>query len=178
MRIISGKFKGRLFTVPKNFAGRPTTDFAREGLFNMLGAAINFTDLATLDLFAGTGAFSLECHSRGASRVQAVELNPLHVKFIQQNFKDFDAPNAKALKADVKSYLNKPATEKFDLIFADPPFDLEWLPSIPDMVLKAGIIAEGGLFILEHPKEHTFEAHPHFEKHRAYGHVHFSFFRP
>jgi 16S rRNA (guanine966-N2)-methyltransferase len=178
MRIISGKFKGRLFTVPKNFAGRPTTDFAREGLFNMLGATLNFSGLATLDLFSGTGAFSLECHSRGASRIQAVELNALHVKFIQQNFKDFEANAAKALKADVKSFLNKPATETYDLVFADPPFDLEWLPSLPDMVLQSGVLAPDALFILEHPKEHTFESHPQFEKHRAYGHVHFSFFRP
>ena len=102
MRIIAGTHKGRIIDVPRNFKGRPTTDFAREGLFNLLNNQLNWNDdLKVLDLFAGTGAFSLECFSRGASQILAVDIQPLHVKFINENFKKFGAENATAIKQDV-----------------------------------------------------------------------------
>jgi 16S rRNA (guanine(966)-N(2))-methyltransferase RsmD len=176
MRIVSGKLKGRQINVPKNFKGRPTTDFARESLFNVLNNMLDIDDCAVLDLFSGTGAFCLECFSRGAEDVMAIELNGMHVKFISDNFKAFEVKKGRVLKSDVFSFLQK-STFSFDLIFADPPFDLPELDRLPDAVLNSSALKKSGLFILEHPAEHKFDTHPNFEKHKSYGHVHFSFFR-
>lgn len=175
MRIIAGKFKGHPIVVPKNFQGRPTTDFAREGLFNMLASSSHFFGSSVLDLFSGTGAFLLECHSRGADRLVGVEQAAAHCRFIQENIKHFQAANAQIIKADVRQFL-KSEQEPFDLIFADPPFDLTWLSEIPNLVLESGMLNGTGTLILEHPKEIRFEEHAHFIKHRQYGHVNFSFF--
>lgn len=175
MRIISGKLKGRSLLVPKNFGGRPTTDFAREGLFNVLNNLIEFQGLRVLDLFAGTGAFGLECFSRGADSVRFIEISGLHAKFISDNLKHFEIKNASVSKGDVFKLLPL-STEKLDLIFADPPFDLDKLETLPDLVLQSNLLNEGGLFVLEHGRDHDFENHPCFIQHRKYSNVHFSFF--
>jgi 16S rRNA (guanine966-N2)-methyltransferase len=175
MRIIAGKFKGHPIAVPKKFQGRPTTDFAREGLFNMLSSTFNFHGSSVLDLFSGTGAFLLECHSRGAERLTGVELQPMHVKSIIQNLQHFKASKSEVVKADVRQFLQS-STGQYDLIFADPPFDLTWLSELPNLVLASGMLKDSGSLIVEHPKEIQFESHSRFVKHRQYGHVNFSFF--
>jgi 16S rRNA (guanine(966)-N(2))-methyltransferase RsmD len=176
MRIISGTFKGRTIPVPRNFKGRPTTDFARESLFNVLQHMVDYDGLHALDLFSGTGAFSLECHSRGAESVMAVELAAPHVQGISANFKLFEVKNGQVLKADVFSFLAK-NTRAFHLVFADAPFDHPKLKDLPDMVLGGSTLHKDGLLIIEHPAEIDFSTHPNFEKHKSYGHVNFSFFR-
>lgn len=175
MRIISGSLKGRLIDVPKNFRGRPTTDFAREGLFNMLSHMVEMNGLHVLDLFAGTGAFGLECLSRGAESVLAIEQQPLHVKFIQQNFDLFGLENGEAMRVDVFRYLAKP-DGSFDLVFADPPYDLKQLGALPEAILQSGVLKEGGLLIVEHGKNIDFKSHPSFVQSRQFSNVWFSFF--
>lgn len=176
MRIISGSLKGRSISVPKNFKGRPTTDFAREGLFNVLNHLVDFHQMDVLDLFSGTGAFAIECFSRGAEHVTCVDMQSLHVKFISDNFKQFNIANGVTTKQDVFKYIQQ-SSRKFDLIFADPPYDLQRLAELPDLIFKQGLLHDGGLFILEHPKQHNFEQHPHFLQEKRYSNVHFSFFR-
>lgn len=176
MRIISGTLKGRSLLVPKNFKGRPTTDFAREGLFNVLNNLVDFNQMDVLDLFSGTGAFALECLSRGADSVTCVEMQSLHVKFIADNFKHFELKGGHAIKADVFKYLLQ-ATAKYDLIFADPPYNLDRLADLPSLIIEKQLLHEEGLFVLEHPKQFNFAEHPHFFQERKYSNVHFSFFK-
>ena len=178
MRIIAGTHKGRIIDVPRNFKGRPTTDFAREGLFNLLNNQLNWNDdLKVLDLFAGTGAFSLECFSRGASQILAVDIQPLHVKFINENFKKFGAENATAIKQDVFKWLPT-LNVKFDLIFADPPYDLPGLVRLPKLIIDSGLIAPDGLLVVEHGKRTNFADTLGFKSERKYSNVTFSFFAP
>ena len=176
MRIISGRFKGRTIQVPRGFSGRPTTDFAREGLFNILSSIIDWPEKEVLDLFSGTGAFSLECFSRGASAVVAIEKSPVHSASIRDNFRNFDLINGQVIPKDVLTWLKSP-TGQYDLIFADPPFDLPELPLLPGLVLSSGTLRAGGWFVLEHPKSIEFGEKPHFQRHRSFGNVHFSLFR-
>lgn len=176
MRIISGRFKGRQIAVPRNFKGRPTTDFAREGLFNVLSHLIDLDGASVLDLFAGTGAFGIECVSRGAAHLTSVEIQGLHVKAISENFKTFDFQDALVLKLDVFRYIQQ-GTKKFDLIFADPPYDLVELQQLPDLLLASGLLNENGLLVIEHGKRTDFSAYKHFLQTRVYSNVHFSFFR-
>jgi 16S rRNA (guanine(966)-N(2))-methyltransferase RsmD len=173
MRIIGGKFKGHPLPVLKKFQGRPTTDFAKEGLMNTLHHLINWEEISVLDLFSGTGALSMECVSRGAARVTAIENNASHVLQIKKIFQQFEAKEAHVIKADCLLWL-KTNTQTFDLILADPPFDLVELASLPELILP--LINEDGVFVLEHGKEHRFETHPHCFKEKQFGHVHFSFF--
>lgn len=176
MRIISGTLKGRIIDVPKNFKGRPTTDFAREGLFNVLSHLVDWEIVGVLDLFSGTGAFSLECFSRGAQRILAVDIQPLHVRFIQENFRKFEAVNAGAIKQDVFRFL-KESTEAFDVIFADPPYDLPKLGQLPELIMHSACAAENALIIVEHGKRTDFSDTPGFIQTKSYSNVSFSFFR-
>ncbi|MFM7727569.1 MAG: RsmD family RNA methyltransferase [Flavobacteriales bacterium] len=175
MRIIAGSLKGRSIDVPRNFKGRPTTDFAREGLFNVLNNRVNWEGLKVLDLFAGTGAFSLECFSRGAAEILAIDLQPLHVRFINENFMKFGADNAHAIKCDVFKWTPNPA-DKFDLIFADPPYDLPGLSKIPQRILNAGILNPEGLLVIEHGKRTNLSELEGFQFEKTYSNVNFSFF--
>ena len=152
MRIIGGKLRGKTIMPPQGYKARPTTDFAKEGLFNILNNEYEMEGLKVLDLFGGTGAISYEFASRGASMVYCVEMLPLHANFI------------------------KSQAAKFDIIFADPPYALEDLATLPDKVFSRDILHPGAYFILEHPEEHNFESHPMFVKEKKYGNVHFSFF--
>lgn len=161
--------------IPKNFKGRPTTDFAREGLFNVLQNLMDIEDAHVLDLFAGTGAFSVECFSRGAASILCVEMNAQHARYIRDNFRHFQLDNANVILTDAIKFISA-NSETFDLVFADPPYDLPSLEVLPDMVLKKNMLKPEGLFVLEHGKRNNFEQHPLFLQERKYSNVHFSFF--
>lgn len=176
MRIIGGKYKGRRIVPPGKFKARPTTDFAREGLFNILNNRVDFESIIVLDLFSGTGSMSYEFASRGASEVHLVEKDRLHISGIRRIIKDIGLDNIKPIHIDVRAYL-KACSVKYDIVFADPPYELPWLKELPELVTQAGIIKEDGFFILEHPKGMSFSGHSYFYEHRHYGGVNFSFFR-
>jgi 16S rRNA (guanine966-N2)-methyltransferase len=176
LRIISGKYKGRLVTPPKNLRARPTTDFAREALFNILVNRYDFESLTVLDLFSGTGSISYEFASRGALMVHLVDKDNYHIAFIKKMINELQFDNIKAIHIDVKAYL-KTCDQKYDIVFADPPYDLSWLHTLPDLVSEAPIMKEKGIFILEHPKQMSFNNHINYFEHRNYGGVNFSFFR-
>ena len=175
MRIIGGKYKGKRIVVPANLKARPTTDFAKEGLFNILSNKIDFENIITLDLFSGTGSISYEFVSRGVAQAHLVEKNYSNISAIKKNINQLELPNIKPIHIDVIAYL-KACNIKYDLIFADPPFDLTWIDELPDLVFNADILTAGGLFILEHPASKKFANHPLFLEMRRYGEVHFSFF--
>ena len=175
MRIISGKYRRRRFDVPKNIKARPTTDFARENLFNVLNNQIDFEDLKALDLFAGTGAISFELLSRGAAPVISIEKHSTQFDFIRKVARELKDDNILAIKGDVFKYIAT-CREKFDFIFADPPYDLPNLAEIPSLIFKAGLLKKDGLFILEHSRKNDFSDMPEFDELRTYGSVNFSFF--
>ena len=175
MRIISGKYKSRRFQLPKNLRARPTTDMARESLFNILNNKIDWENTSALDLFSGTGSIALELVSRGCPRVVSVESNAKNHAFIQGVKAKLDATELLTIKADVFSFI-KTCNQTFDLIFADPPYDLKELESIPGKIFDYELLNDDGVFILEHSKNNTFKEHPLFKEVRKYGAVHFSFF--
>ncbi len=177
MRIIGGTHRGRRINPPSNFKARPTTDFAREGLFNILNNRVDFETIDVLDLFAGTGSISYEFASRGVKSVHLVEKDINHISGIKKILKDMDLQNVRPVHIDVKAYL-KTCSVKYDIVFADPPYELSWLQELPDIVTQAGVIKEGGVFILEHPRDLSFTHHKLFFEHRNYGGVNFSFFNP
>lgn len=175
MRIISGKYRGKQIHPPKNLKARPTTDFAKESLFNILIHQIDLLELDILDLFAGTGSITYEFASRGVRSVVAVEMAPVHFKFIQKTCFDLSMDQVIVIKEDAFRYLRNPY-QSFDIVFADPPYDHPRLAEIPDLVLSTELLAGDGLFILEHPASITFTAHPRFFQHRKYGSVNFTMF--
>ena len=176
MRVISGKYKRRTFEVPRTFKARPTTDFAKENLFNVLNNLIDFEECNNvLDLFSGTGSISLEFVSRGCERVISVEREPSHHAYIYKVKEQLKESNWLPLRTDVFRYIER-CRETFDLIFADPPYALTRLAELPELILGGGLLAPDGLLVLEHGKEHNFAAHPQFIQERIYGSVHFSFF--
>ena len=175
MRIISGRCGGRNITPPKHQRARPTTDFAKENLFNVLGNRLDFEELEVLDLFAGTGSISYEFASRGAKAGTSVEINAVHYNFIRQTARDFGFTALHPVKANVFLYL-KSCAKKYDVIFSDAPYDLEGSEAVVDMVLEKGLLKEGGIFIFEHSKDKDFSSHPRFSRLRSYGSVQFSIF--
>lgn len=175
MRIISGKCGGRMITPPKNLRARPTTDFAKENLFNVLNNLVDFEELDVLDLFAGTGSISYEFASRGARSVTSVEINAVHYNFIRSTAKSFGMDNLHPVKANVFLYL-KSCAKQYDLIFSDAPYDLEGSEQVVDMVFERDLLKEGGIFIFEHSKSKDFSSHPNFVRLRSYGSVQFSIF--
>ena len=176
MRIITGIYKGRHFDIPKTFKARPTTDFAKENIFNVLTGYLDFEGISALDLFSGTGSISLELVSRGCAHVISVELDRDHHRFIQDCLKRLDTDSCVALRGDVFRFI-KSCKHGFDFIFADPPYALKELSSIPSLIFEKGLLKEGGIFVLEHGKDQDFTADPHFVEHRSYGSVNFSIFR-
>lgn len=175
MRIIAGSLKGRRLNPPTTLPVRPTTDMARESLFNILGNYIDYEDCTVMDLFAGTGAVSLEFISRGAKEVTSIDINTQCTDFIKESACRFNVNNIHVVRADVFDLIKR-AYKKFDIIFADPPYALENLGKLPDLIFEHDLLSEEGLFILEHPREYQFEEHPHFWQHRNYGKVNFTFF--
>ena len=160
MRIITGIYKGRHFDIPRTFKARPTTDFAKENIFNVLMQYVDFEDAQALDLFSGTGSISLELVSRGCRQVVSVEMDRDHHRFIQECLFRF----------------LKSCRQQYDFIFADPPYALKELPQIPDIIFERQLLKEEGLFVFEHGKDYDFSAHPHFLEHRSYGSVNFTLF--
>ncbi|MDE6525812.1 MAG: RsmD family RNA methyltransferase [Muribaculaceae bacterium] len=176
MRIIRGKYGRRRFDVPSNITARPTTDFAKENIFNVLENIVDFEGLEALDLFAGTGAISFEFLSRECSRVTAVEKAPTQQRFIEKVARELGADNFSLIRGDVLRYISA-APKAFDIIFADPPYDMDGFASIPEKILSSALVKPGTIVIIEHSKNHDFSSLPHFSEHRAYGSVNFSIFR-
>ena len=176
MRIITGIYKGRHFDIPKTFKARPTTDFAKENIFNVLGGYIDFDGASALDLFSGTGSISLELLSRGCASVISVEADRDHHAFIKQCLKKLNTDKCVPLRGDVFRFI-KSCKQQFDFIFADPPYALPELPTLPKLILERGILKPGGIFVFEHGKHNSFENVPGFIEHRAYGSVNFSLFK-
>jgi 16S rRNA (guanine966-N2)-methyltransferase len=175
MRIISGSLKGRQIHPSKGFSSRPTTDFAKEALFNLLDHKLDLYGLDVLDLFAGTGSISYEFVSRGANTVISVDQNEWSRRFINKTAKEFGIDNLRMLQFEAFRFIKK-TPEKFDLVFADPPFDLRGLSTIPEKIFEADIIKENGLLIVEHGPENSFSEHPLCTETKQYGHVNFAFF--
>ena len=176
MRIISGSYRGKRIHPPKNFKARPTTDFAKEGLFNIIMNSYDLEELDVLDLFSGTGSISYEFASRGARTLVAVEKEASHYSFIRNTCREMEMDQVNVIRGDVFKYLKRPY-QSFDIIFADPPYDHPQLESLPDMIFSTDILAKEGTFILEHPGDHSFTSHNHFAEHRKYGGVNFTFFK-
>lgn len=176
MRIISGKFRGRAINPPKNLRARPTTDFAKENLFNILTNLVDFEECSVLDLFAGTGSVSYEFASRGAKSVTSVEINSIHYNFIRNTARSLGADNLYPVKANVFLYLRS-CTKEFDIIFSDAPYDLENLEEVVELALSGNLLKDDGIFIFEHSDKYNFSNHPLFWQSRSYGSVQFSFFK-
>lgn len=175
MRIVSGRYKGRRLELPKNFKARPTTDFAKENLFNILNNHINWEDYNALDLFGGTGSISFELVSRGCPKVYCVEKAPLNYTFIEKTKGLLKANELTIYKMDVFKFLSI-CKEQFDFIFADPPYNLNVLSEVPKLIFEKNILNDGGTFVMEHPKEYNFSDLPLFKEKRVYGSVNFSIF--
>ena len=178
MRIISGQFKGRPIRPPKVFDARPTTDNAKESLFNILQNDYYFDELKVLDLFSGTGSISYEFLSRGSISITSVEKKGKYVDFIRQTVQKLEPESTRffSIKYDAFKFLQKNNLD-FDIIFADPPYSLDKIEEIPDLVFQNSTIKENCLLIIEHSDLQDFGKHQNFINLRKYGKVHFSFFK-
>lgn len=176
MRIISGKYKGKRLAVRRSVRARPTTDIAKEGLFNVLANHIDFEGLRVLDLYAGTGSIGMEFLSRGAASVVLVEYDRYHVTAILQTIQKLEMPDVWVKNADAIRYCRK-ATDQYDLVFADPPFNTGQIEKIPDEVLSGILLKDDCFFVLEHAERYDFRSHDCFVFRREYGSVQFSFFK-
>ena len=174
MRIISGKNKGRKINAPKTLPVRPTTDFAKESLFNIINNNFDYENIDVLDLFSGTGCISYEFASRGARSVIAVERSFKCIDFINKTVYEIRFSNIKVIRANVFSFLNT-ITKKFDLIFADPPYSMPKIEKITELVYKNNLLKKNGCLIIEHSDKSSFSDHEYFLKQRNYGSVNFSF---
>lgn len=175
MRIIGGSLKGLRLNPPKNLPVRPTTDLAKEALFNILQNKIEFEGIKVLDLFSGTGNISMEFASRGAEQVISVDRSIHCVHYIKDTARQHGLTSIRAFKDDVFKYL-KLETEQFDLIFADPPYDMNMIPEIPKIIFEKNLLLPDGLLIVEHQSMQNLSNHPSFTEQRKYGHSSFSFF--
>lgn len=175
MRIIRGKYGRRRFDVPKNITARPTTDFARENIFNVLENIADFEGKTALDLFAGTGAVSFEFLSRGCSEVTSVEQAPVQVQFIRSVKEKLGDENLRVIKGDVFKFIST-CSRQFDFIFADPPYDHPRFDEIPGLILGSGMVKKGTIVVIEHSRTRDFSDLPGFSQHRVYGSVNFSIF--
>ncbi len=175
MRIIRGKFGRRRFDVPTNITARPTTDFARENIFNVLENFVDFDGADALDLFAGTGAISFEFLSRECAHVTAVEKAATQQRFIAKVAAELGVDNFTLVRGDVLRFIDS-ASRSYDIIFADPPYDMPGFAEIPGRILASRLVAPGTVVVIEHNKSHDFSALPGFREHRAYGSVNFSVF--
>ncbi|MFN8323618.1 MAG: RsmD family RNA methyltransferase [Chitinophagales bacterium] len=175
MRVIGGRLKSVRFEPPKNIPTRPTTDFAKEGLFNTLNNSFNFDNIKVLDLFGGTGSISYEFSSRGCEDITTVEIFPKCADFIKKTVLQHHLKGMKVLQMDVFRFIES-THDKYDVIFAGPPYPLPNLDTIPDFIFQYGLVEGEGWFILEHNPNHKFEKHPHFYKCKNYGTTIFSIF--
>ena len=175
MRVVGGTHRSRQFHVPDNLGIRPTTDFAKEALFNILHNRIGFEGMKVLDLFGGSGSISYEFASRGCAEIITVEKNLKSYDFIKKTSSEFKLSTIKVIKMDVFSYL-KMCANTFDIIFADPPFKLENITRIPALVFEQKLLKENGMLIVEHPSDVNFSGIKELKETREYGTVNFSIF--
>lgn len=175
MRVVGGTHRSRQFHIPDNLGIRPTTDFAKEALFNILQNRIDFEGMKVLDLFGGSGSISYEFASRGCAEIITVEKNLKSCDFIKKTSSEFKLSNIKVIKMDVFSYL-KICADTFDIIFADPPFKLENIARIPALVFEQKLLKENGMLIVEHPSDVNFAGIKELKETREYGTVNFSIF--
>lgn len=176
MRIISGKYKGKRLLAPKKLPVRPTTDMAKEALFNILNNQYYFAEITVLDLFSGTGNISFEFASRGTESITSVDSDFGCIKFISKTAEELNAP-IESIKSDVYKYLEK-TNKQFDIIFADPPYDFsqENFLKIVNLVFDNNLLSDVGTLIIEHSKHTSLEDHPKFGYSKKYGGNMFSFF--
>lgn len=175
MRVISGKYRGKNFFPPKGFPSRPTTDAAKESLFNILDSRMYFEKLDILDLFAGTGNISIEFLSRGVGTVLSVDSHSVSHNYLLKLREEFKAENWQITRQNAFSFVET-CKQKFDLIFADPPYGLDGVENLPTQVFELGLLVDDGTLIVEHGHETSFSGHPYFKEMRNYGGVMFSFF--
>ena len=176
MRIISGKYKGKRIIAPKNLPVRPTTDFAKEALFNFITNEYDIEQLEVLDLFSGTGNIAFEFASRGAKKIICIDESYNCVNFIKKTAKQLEFNQLNVFKNDVFKYLKKYRTQ-FDIIFADPPYDLKNIDDIQKLVFENNLLKPNGILVIEHDRNWDFSDNTHFENHRKYGNVNFSSFQ-
>lgn len=177
MRIVGGNLKGRRFSPPKFFKARPTTDFAKEGLFNLINNKIEIEDKRVLDLFTGTGSISYEFLSRGSSFICSVDISNKYLGFVKKTA-EILLPEKKiihTIKSDVLKFIPKHELD-YDIIFADPPYDLDEIDKIPFLIFDNKSLKKDALIIIEHSSQTDFSKHPNFKELRKYGKVNFSFF--
>jgi 16S rRNA (guanine966-N2)-methyltransferase len=174
MRIIAGIYKGKNIIAPKNLPVRPTTDFAKESLFNILINRIDFSNTNFLELFAGTGNIGYEFASRGCTNITSVDVNFQCVQFMKQMNRELKLNN-RIIRTDAIRFL-KQIKEPYSFIFADPPYQMEGITSIPNIIFKKNLLTKGGTLIIEHDKKLDFSDHSNFQEKRNYGRVNFSFF--
>ena len=177
MRIISGRFGGRRFVPPaKNWPTRPTTDISKEGLFNILNNRVDFGEMVMLDLFGGTGNHCYECLSRGCTDATYVDKHPPAIRFVGEMARKLGVEDElQIVRSDVFKFMAS-ARRQYSYCFAGPPYPLPTLDTIPDKFFEADLLADGGLFVLEHNPNHDFTEHPRFADLRTYGKTYFSFF--
>ncbi len=175
MRIVSGRYRGRRITAPRDLPVRPTTGRAKEALFSILGHRLHFSEISVLDLFAGTGSISFEFISRGCTNVTAVDKSHGCIRFIEKTANDLGMEGLRPIRADVFAF-SQQTPEQYDLIFADPPYGLMRSSELAELLLQRRLINANGLLIVEHSDEEHLSHVPGFSEHRRYGQVNFSIF--
>jgi 16S rRNA (guanine966-N2)-methyltransferase len=176
MRIISGTLGGRVLHPPKGLPVRPTTDFAKTALFNILASRLDLEESSVLDLCCGTGSISFECASRGAKKITAVDAHFNCAKFVNDTAKTMGMSNLQAFKADIFKFIEK-ETYVYDLIFVDPPYEAAWISQISDAIFQHKILSLNGILIVEHGSKTDFSSNKGFVEKRKYGNVNFSIFK-
>jgi 16S rRNA (guanine966-N2)-methyltransferase len=176
LRIISGKYRGKRIPVSKHFVSRPTTDFAKENLFNILSNYFDFEEISVLDLFAGTGSISYEFASRGCGDIDLVDADYRACVFINKVISVLNTDAINLIQADAFKYIRN-CVRAYDIIFADPPYDLPQLENIPSLIFENDLLKGDGWFIFEHSRRQDFSALPECFDKRVYGGVNFSFFK-
>jgi len=176
VRIIGGEHKGKTIAAARNLSARPTTDFAKEGLFNILANRCEMQSTEVLDLFSGLGSIAFEFASRGCPTVHAVEIEPRNAAFIRAAAGKLGFRQMRVIRQDAFHFLSI-CKAKYDIVFADPPYDMTRIEEIPGAVFDSGALKPDGMLILEHSKRNDFAGHERLLEHRNYGNVHFSFFK-
>jgi 16S rRNA (guanine966-N2)-methyltransferase len=175
LRIISGKYRGKPLHPPSNLKARPTTDFAKESLFNILNNYFDFAEAQVLELFAGSGSISYEFASRECKSITAIEIDPVNFSYIARTVKEMGLTSITPLRTDVFRFIGH-CRQSYDIIFADPPYEMENIEKLPQVIFEKKLLNKNGWFILEHSKRHNFKDFKEFREERNYGNVHFSFF--